>query len=68
METVFVVQHARLSSGNEDVKFLGVYSSRESADGAVRRFEKLPGFADSPDGFSIDEYFVDRDYWEQGFG
>lgn len=68
MTTAFVVQHVHeLSDGTEDVKFIGVYSSRASAEAAVARLSQLPGFADAPDGFSIDEYPLDRDHWTDGF-
>ena len=36
MTSVFVVQHVHsLGDGEEDAKFIGVYSSREKADAAV---------------------------------
>ena len=51
----------------EDVKLIGVYSSKSSAEVAVARLAAQPGF-DQPDGrFEMDEYQVDRDHWEEGF-
>jgi hypothetical protein len=68
MASVFVLQHVHSQDdGAEDVKFIGVYSSREKAQEAVARLERLPGFADAPDGFHIDEYPVDQDHWAEGF-
>ncbi|MBL8792736.1 MAG: hypothetical protein JNM56_02395 [Planctomycetia bacterium] len=68
MASVFVLQHVHSrEDGNEDVKFIGVYSSREKADGAVARLSHLPGFSDAPDGFHVDEYRVDRDQWVDGY-
>ena len=67
-KTVFVLQHvAREDEDDEDVKFIGVYSSRSSAEAAVTRIVVQPGFADFPDGFHIDEYEIDRDHWVEGF-
>ncbi len=68
MASVFVLQnvHSR-EDGDEDVKFIGVYSSREKAQQAVARIGRLPGFADAPDGFHIDEYRVDQDHWVEGY-
>ena len=68
MVSVFVLQHvhARQDSG-EDVKLIGVYSSREKADAAVARLGRLPGFSDTPDGFHVDEYRVDQDHWVEGY-
>ena len=68
MASVFVVQHVHSrEDGVEDVKFIGVYSSREKADAAVERLGRLPGFSDAPDGFHIDEYRVDQDQWTEGY-
>jgi hypothetical protein len=68
MASVFVLQHVHTrDDGAEDVKFIGVYSSREKAQAAVARLVRLPGFADAPDGFSIDEYRVDEDHWVEGY-
>jgi hypothetical protein len=66
--TVYLLEHVRDPDGDEDVKILGIYSTRDAAQEAIDRSLKLPGFRDHPDGFNIDEYTVDRDYWETGFG
>jgi hypothetical protein len=68
MTTVFVLQHVHPTGGDaEDVKFVGVYSTRQKAQEAVARLTGLPGFAATPDGFHIDEYRVDHDQWAEGF-
>ncbi len=81
MNSVFVVQHSRLTAHGEDnVKFIGVYRTRDSAIAAVRRLSVAPGFLELPDlvdpldsdadddqGFFIDEYELDRDHWPEGF-
>lgn len=68
MASVFVLQHVHeREDGEEDVKFIGVYSSREKADEAVTRLGRLPGFSDAPDGFHVDKYRVDQDHWVEGY-
>ena len=68
MVNVFVLQHVHSrEDGIEDVKFIGVYSSRAKADAAVARLSRLPGFSDAPDGFHVDEYHVDQDHWAEGY-
>jgi hypothetical protein len=66
---IFVVQHLHIhEDGEEDVKFIGVYSSREEAERAVERLKLQPGFCDVPDGFSIDPYGLDEDSgWAGGY-
>ena len=65
MEPLFVLLHSLPETGR--VKVVGVYSSRDLAEAAEGRTRQLPGFADEPDGFTIEEYEVDRDHWPRGF-
>ncbi|WP_327234377.1 hypothetical protein OG349_10650 [Streptomyces sp. NBC_01317] len=51
----------------DDPKHLGTYSSREAAQGRIERARKLPGFADEPDCFYIQESVLDEDEWPDGF-
>ena len=68
MARVYLLQHVHLSDdGAEDVKFIGVYSSRESAQTAIARLRQAPGFCEAPAGFHIDEYQVDKDQWVKGY-
>ena len=69
MKKVFILWHHYpddLEDGN--AKLLGVYSSREIAE--KRRDEKyrhLPGLARGEGKFSIDQYEIDQDHWNEGF-
>lgn len=66
--TVFVVQHVHeRAPDDEDVKFIGVYSSSAAAEAAVSRLVLQPGFRESPNGFRIDPYELDEDHWTEGF-
>ena len=65
MEPLFVLLHSLAETGR--VKVVGIYSSRTLAEAAEERTRLLPGFADEPDGFSIEQYEVDRDHWPRGF-
>jgi len=65
---VYVLQHVHSAEdGAEEVKFIGVYSSRENAQAAIARLGQAPGFSDAPTGFHIDEYQVDKDQWIEGY-
>ena len=64
---VYLLQHVRDPDGDEDIKTIGVYSSEASANEAIERARKLPGFCDHPDGFHIGPYFLDQDHWRDGF-
>jgi hypothetical protein len=80
MNSVFVLQHLHILNGDEEnVKMLGVYSSRESALAAVERFRQQPGFRDLPqmaeytdtpgvpEGFHLNEYELNQDHWSEGY-
>ncbi|MHB1426300.1 MAG: DUF7336 domain-containing protein [Gemmataceae bacterium] len=56
-----------MEDGTEDVKFIGVYSSRENAQAAIARLGQAPGFSDALAGFHIDEYQLDKDQWVEGY-
>ena len=81
MRNVFVVQHLHvLAEGDEDSKFIGVYSTHENARRAVERLRLAPGFRDFPalvadlgegtgdgSGFYLNEHRLDSDDWASGF-
>jgi hypothetical protein len=65
---LYVLQHVHsLEDGGEDVKFIGVYSSRANAQAAITRLSQAPGFSDAVAGFHIDEYQLDKDQWVEGY-
>jgi hypothetical protein len=64
----FYLEHTHVfADSSEDVKLIGIYSTKEKALAARERVADQPGFCDSPDGFSISEIQVDRDHWSEGF-
>jgi hypothetical protein len=68
VRTVYVLQHVHTpEQGEENVKLIGVYSSRANAQSAIKRMRQSPGFFENPDGFGIDEYQLDKDQWVEGF-
>lgn len=67
-QVVFVVEHLHvLDDGEESVKLIGVYSTRENAESAVDRLKLQPGFRDAIEGFTIDPYALDEDNWAEGY-
>jgi len=68
MKIVYVLQHVHeFEGGVEDVKFIGVYSSRDKAENAISRLSEEPGFKETKEGFCIDKYEIDIDHWTEGF-
>ncbi len=81
MQSVFVLQHLHvLAEGEEDCKFIGVYTSLENARRAMERLSSAPGFRDFPElvadpgagsgqgsGFYLNEHRLDADGWSSGF-
>ena len=65
---VFVVQHVHETAPDEeDVKFIGVYSTEDRAREAVERLSEKPGFRDMRQGFCIHRYPLDHDHWVEGY-
>lgn len=68
MDVVYIVTHTHeLPDGQEDIKFIGVYDSSESAEKAVERASLRAGFLESKEGFYIGEYQLGKDHWTEGF-
>ena len=68
MTRAYILQHVHATeNGGEDVKLIGVYSSRDTAQAAVARLSQVAGFRDDVAGFHIDEYQIDRDQWAEGY-
>lgn len=64
---IFVLQHS-VEEYDSEPKLLGIYRTELDAKEAIERFRGRLGFRNHPDGFHIDEYEVNKDYWETGFG
>lgn len=66
MKDVFILWHQNAKT--EDNKLLGVFESEVKARNAIDATSDLPGFKDSPDGFLVDRYQLDKVHWAEGFG
>jgi len=66
-ELVYVLQHVAKTGDEENVKFIGVYSSEQNAKDAINRFKNKPGFSKFREGFNIDVYKLNDDHWVEGF-
>jgi hypothetical protein len=65
---LYVVEHLHVQDdGEEDVKLIGVYSTRARAEQAADRLRLKAGFCDTPEGFTIDTYTLDEDSWQDGY-
>lgn len=65
--SVYIVQHVRAEKGrDEDVRLVGVYSSKDAAKNAVLRAGLQPDFRGFPNGFKISKHPLDTDHWTAG--
>ncbi len=71
MRFVYVLQYVYDYEENgecEDVKFLGVFSSKFEAQEAIKNYIKLPGFNKyGIECFNIDKCEIDKLEWKMGF-
>lgn len=66
-KSVYLVHHVRAEQGRaDDVRMIGVYSSKDAAKNAVLRAQMQPGFRHFPTGFKISKYSLDQDQWAAG--
>lgn len=64
MKKVYILQHLQdEGSIYKDIKQIGIYTSFQLAEEAKNRIKDKPGFIDFPNGFTIDEYIIDQDYF-----
>jgi hypothetical protein len=63
---VYVLQHENPKT--ENVKLIGIYSSKSGAKAAIVRLGKQLGFSKAKKGFTIDKYEIDEDHWTEGYG
>lgn len=69
MKSVWLLQHVHeFDDGHEDVKLIGIFSSREEGVAAQATVASQPGFAEMPQGFSLDEHRLGVISWKEGFG
>lgn len=65
---VYMLYHiTKRVEGGDDEKLIGIYSTEENANAAVRRVRDMPGFKHAPEGFEIFEHVLDRDGWTEGY-
>ena len=64
MNSVFILNHISKSG---DIKFLGIFSSREKAINEVSNYINLPGFKDCRNGFFVGEYCINKTTWNEGY-
>lgn len=67
---VYLIHHTSINRDNDDdenVKLIGVFSSKKNAIEAIEKLKLQPGFKDEIDNFSTDEYTVNEICWSEGF-
>ncbi len=63
MDQRCVLQHVhQFENGSQDVKLIGVYSSRRQTEAAIRRLVTQPRFPELLDSLSIHVYELYRDH------
>jgi hypothetical protein len=68
MEFVYILEHSYENEyGNDETKFIGVYTSEEEAKAAIQRLVLQPGFRERPEDFHIGKIQLNRDHWDEGY-
>ncbi len=68
MDKVYLVQHSYENEGNEETKFIGIFSSTSTAQKAIDELSVKLGFSSYPkESFSLEEVNLDEYEWKEGF-
>ena len=67
MKHVYLLQHSYSIGEFDEVKTIGIYSSRQAAKLVVEKLKHLNGFKDHPEGFHINKFEIDSSNWVDGF-
>lgn len=68
MSQIFVLLHEyEASDGTGDLKLIGVFSTEETAQAAIKQLRKQPGFKQHYKGFVIEACELDQAQWAEGF-
>jgi hypothetical protein len=66
---VFLAMHVfRYEDGHENIRVIGIFSSKRRAQEAIRRLREKPGFRYRKRAFEISRYVLDLKHWTAGFG
>ena len=68
MDEVFLLWHVHdMGTGDEDIRLIGVYGTRQEAETAIEGLGPQSGFADTPERFEIRPYRLDEDNWAEDY-
>ncbi len=69
MTIIYSLRHEyETANGEDEIKEIGLYSTRQRAEEAIARLREKPGFCDRPEDFVILESVLDGDEgWSEGF-
>ncbi|MFU6991258.1 hypothetical protein [Pseudomonas paraeruginosa] len=67
MSSVFILHHTYENSESESYKILGIFRTKTKANSEIPKYLELPGFKESPNGFTVTEYALDEPHWLSGF-
>ncbi len=65
---IYIVQHTHeISEGQEDTKLIGVFDTKKAAQQMINRLLLQPGFKETPEGFHIEFYEINKGHWLEGY-
>lgn len=65
---LYIVEHIYEKDGEEEIKFIGVFSSLKRANDAISKLIEQPGFKDYPAScFQISKDKLNTYEWSEGF-
>ena len=66
-DIVYIVEHSYILDGCEEIKHIGVFTTKKKAKKAVKKLKKQKGFKKHKKGFTIGPCKLNQIYWDGGF-
>ncbi|MFB9077051.1 hypothetical protein ACFFLS_03585 [Flavobacterium procerum] len=68
MEEVYILEHVYEFENTEEIKFIGVFTTRENALNVIKELKDLPGFNRFDENcFQISQCRLNHYEWKSGF-
>lgn len=74
MKTYYEVDHKHKLIDHYEKKHIGIFSSLQKAEAAIKSLQNKPGFKDTPEGFKVKKIMrllkyrlLDNTYWVDGY-
>ncbi|MNE11604.1 hypothetical protein D3C87_228160 [compost metagenome] len=67
VKEVYCLTHFYDVEDDEEIRYIGIYTTNERAEEVLSELKLKPGFAEHPEDFNIDRFTLNEREWKEGF-